>query len=223
MYRLLFYCVVMFCAAACSLNNAKEDNSIERYFKEKNVTGTFGLFDNGTGEFTIYNMKRFSDSALPAYQTKDIIYSLVGIETGNINDSAQLVSLTTLENRIGNDTLSYWLDTLGYNPMKITADEQLGLVKKLYFGQLPFQARSQRIVKNTLKKEDNANYILSYKTGSGVNENNVNVAWLSGWIEENRHPYFFVLQIEGVKASDEVSLAILKDILRQYDFMEGKR
>ena len=67
--------------------------------------------------------------------------------------------------RIGKDTMQHWLDTLGYaekyskpkikiidsfwldNEIKITADEQLGLMKKLYFNQLPFQKRTQEIVK----------------------------------------------------------------------------
>ena len=89
-----------------------------------------------------------------------------------------------LARRIGKDTMQHWIDTLGYaqrygkpviknnldtfwldNTVKVTADEQLGLVKKLYFGQLPFQPRSQRIVKNMMLSEDNSNYKLSYKTG----------------------------------------------------------
>ncbi len=223
MCKLLFYGLLIFGVTSCSLNNAKEDKTLGRYFNEKNVTGTFGMFNNGTGEFTVYNMKGFSDSVARPYHTMDIIYALVGIETGSIRDSAELIALDTLHNRVQEDTLKFWLDTLGYNPLKITADEQLGLVKRLYFGQLPFQPRSQRIVKNSLKKEDNSNYTLSYVTGQGINEHNSNINWLAGWIEENRHPYFFALQLQGPGADDFSALAILKDILRQYDFMEGKR
>ena len=55
--------------------------------------------------------------------------------------------------RIGKDTMQHWLDTLSYgtvkikgpvdsfwldNSLKIKPDEQLGLVKRLYFNQLPF-------------------------------------------------------------------------------------
>jgi beta-lactamase class D len=84
--------------------------------------------------------------------------------------------------RVGKDTMQHWLDTLGYaakygravihndidsfwlnNDIKITADEQLGLVKRLYFDQLPFQKRAQDIVKKVMLQEDNANYKLSYK------------------------------------------------------------
>ena len=117
--------------------------------------------------------------------------------------------------RIGKDTMQYWLDTLGYasryqkpkignvdtfwldNTVKVTADEQLGLVKKLYFDQLPFQKRTMRIVKEVMVMEKNANYTLAYKTvGVFVKMANA-LGWIVGWIVENQHPYFFALNIEG--------------------------
>src|SRR5687767_13659540 len=53
--------------AACSPNNVTVDNSLKKYFDQNKVTGCFGLFDNGQGSFTIYNVPRFRDSAyLPA-------------------------------------------------------------------------------------------------------------------------------------------------------------
>ena len=150
-----------------------------------------------------------------------------------------------LARRIGRDTMQQWLDTLGYaqlhgkpeiqnnldtfwldNTVKVTADEQLGLVKKLYFGQLPFQPRSQRMVKNMMLREDNANYKLSYKTGWAHTEKGHALGWIIGWIEENRHPYFFVLQVESPDRNynmTDVRIKMLKDILHQYGFMEGKR
>ena len=101
--------------------------------------------------------------------------------------------------RIGKDTVQYWLDQLGYgtkkittrvdsfwldNSMKITPDEELGLVKRLYFGQLPFYKYNQEIVKRAMLFEDNSNYRLGYKTGRGFNEQGNNIGWIVGWIEE---------------------------------------
>jgi beta-lactamase class D len=146
--------------------------------------------------------------------------------------------------RIGKDTMQHWLDTLGYaarygraviktridtfwldNSIKITADEQLGLVKKLYFDQLPFQKRPQDIVKKIMLQESNANYRLSYKTGFGYSENGNAIGWVVGWIEENEHPYFFALNVEGPHDIDmtTVRLNILKGILKQLGFFEGKK
>lgn len=259
--------------AACSPNNITEDKSLEKYFTENKVTGTFGIFDNNKGEFVIYNTTRFSDSAYLPASTFKIVNSLIGLETRKVKDSATVLpwdstasgrpecdrSMTMsdafriscppwyreLARRIGKDTMQHWLDTLGYahrfqrfqignnldtfwldNSAKVTADEQMGLVKRLYFDQLPFQKRSQRIVRDMMRWEDNSNYKLSYKTGWGTSDKDHSLAWIIGWIEENRHPYFFVLQIETPdKTADipTIRMKMLKDILKQLGFLEGKK
>jgi beta-lactamase class D len=116
---------------------------------------------------------------------------------------------------------SFWLD----NSLKITPDEEMGLVKKLYFGQLPFQKRTQDIVKKVMLQEDNANYKLSYKTGWGFPRKWKIFGLVVGWIEENKHPYFFVLNVEGAHDAKlgPIRLEILKAILKQNGFLEGKR
>jgi beta-lactamase class D len=259
--------------SSCSLNNTKEDSSLGKYFKENNVDGCFALFDNATGQFTVYNMDRYRDSAYLPASTFKILNSLIGVETGRVKDSSTVIpwdgitrkipewnqDLTMqkafhysavpwyqeLARRIGKDTMQHWLDTVGYarshgkpaiaanldtfwldNSIKVTGDEQLGLVKKLYFNQLPFQPRSQRIVANMMREEENSNYKLSYKTGWGFTEKGHALGWIIGFIEENNHPYFFVLQLESPDHGYDMStvrLKILKEILAQYDFMLGKR
>lgn len=142
--------------------------------------------------------------------------------------------------RIGKDTMQHWLDTLNYgtkkittkidtfwldNSLKISPDEQLGLVKRLYFDQLPFQKRTQQIVREVMKQEENTLYTLSYKTGWGTDEKNNSIGWLTGWIEENKHPYFFTLLVKSADPNVDmvkVRLNIVKGILKQYGFFEGK-
>lgn len=74
-------------------------------------------------------------------------------------------------------------------------------------------------------QENNANYQLSYKTGWGYKENGNSIGWIVGWIEENKHPYFFVLNIEGKHDMDmkTVRTNILKGVLKQLGFFEGKK
>ena len=142
--------------------------------------------------------------------------------------------------RIGKDTMQFWLDSLGYgtkkikgavdsfwlnNTFKVTPDEQLGLVKRLYFDQLPFFKSYQEVVKRAMLFEENTNYRLGYKTGWGFKENGNAIGWVVGWIEENKHPYFFVLNIESPDKDFDmwtVRMKMLKDILKHLDFMEGK-
>lgn len=143
--------------------------------------------------------------------------------------------------RIGKDTMQAWLDTLSYgtkkittridsfwldNSLKIKPDEQLGLVKELYFDQLPkFNKYNQEIVKRAMLFENNANYKLAYKTGWGFNERGHSIGWVVGWIEENQHPYFFVLNIESADPNFDmwnIRMKMLKDILKHLGFMEGR-
>lgn len=148
--------------------------------------------------------------------------------------------------RIGKDTMQLWLDSLKYgaksdtdkvviktaidsfwidNSLKVTPDQQLGLVKKLYFDQLPFFKTYQEMVKRAMLFEDKPNYRLGYKTGWGHKENGNAIGWITGWIEENNHPYFFVLNIETADKDIDmitVRMKILKDILKQLGFFEGK-
>lgn len=142
--------------------------------------------------------------------------------------------------RIGRDTMQYWIDTLQYgnknisgpidsfwlnNTLKISPDEQLGLVKRLYFDQLPFQKRAQQIVRDVMLMENNTQYKLSYKTGLGYDERQNTIGWLVGWIEENMHVYFFVTMIKTAdKNIDEnIRLNITKGILKQLGFFKGEK
>jgi len=142
--------------------------------------------------------------------------------------------------RIGHETMKRWIDSLGYgnrnisgpidsfwlnNRLKITSDEQLGLVKKLYFDQLPFFKRTQEIVQTVMLREQNSNYKLYYKTGWGTLENGHDLGWVVGWIEENRHPYFFVLNFETTQQDrvPQVRQKLLKDILTHLGFFNGKK
>lgn len=262
---------------ACSPNNVTIDNSLGKYFDENNVTGSFGLFNNGAGQFTVYNLSCFKDSAYLPASTFKIVNSLIGLETGKISDEKMMIpwdgvtrffpggdtakawntNLTMAEafkvsavpyyqevaRRIGKDTMQHWLDSLGYaskngravlksidrfwldNSIVVTADEQLGLIKKLYFNQLPFQHRTQEIVKSLMLQQNNANYTISYKTGWGSTQNGQALGWVVGWIEENKHPYFFVLNIKANNDVDMVSVRmnVLNSILKQLGFFEGKK
>ncbi len=143
--------------------------------------------------------------------------------------------------RIGKDTMQLWLDSLKYgtrkittaidtfwldNSLRITADEQLGLMKRLYFKQLAFDGRSQEIVNSMMLKEDNANYRLSYKTGWGNLPNGNALGWVVGWIEENHHVFFFSMNLQSKDPDPDIvaiRMNILKGILKQLVFMEGKK
>jgi beta-lactamase class D len=246
----------------CSPNNVTVDDSLGRYFDSTGVKGAFGLFDNGQGHFTIYNLPGYSDSFYSPGAAFDILQSLVAIQTGVMKDDSSTLSgyqppltlgecfrdttstgrdgFTYLSKRIGNDTLRKWIDSLQYGnknmgdsaefwsngALRINCDEQLGLLKKLYFNQLPFFARTQEIVCRMMQAESNSVYRLSYKTAGVKREDGHGIGWVMGWVEENKHPYFFVVNLEsadGTKDLRQTGLVIAKKILRQEGFFEGKK
>ena len=134
---------------------------------------------------------------------------------------ARLDSLRYGTKKITSTIDSFWLD----NSLKISPDEELGLVKRLYFDQLPFFKSYQETVKRAMLFENNANYRLGYKTGWGFTEKGHALGWVVGWIEENNHPYFFVLNIESPDKDFDmwtVRMEMLKDILKYLGFFDGK-
>jgi len=274
--RFIGYCllsIVFF--IGCSPNNIKQDKSLKEYFDENKVNGCFALLDNGTGKFTIYNLRRYRDSSYLPASTFKIVNSLIGLQTGKISSDSMVIKwdgikrpveawnkdltwyeafrvscvpwFQELARRIGKDTMQSWLNTLKYgaktdtekiviktkidtfwldNSLKLLPDQQLGLVKQLYFDQLPsFFKTNQEAVKRAMLFENNANYRLAYKTGWGFNEQGHHIGWMLGWVEENNHPYFFVLNIESADPNFDmptIRMKMLKDILKQQGFFEGK-
>lgn len=263
-----FVFLVSIIISSCSVNKAKIDNDLKKYFDTARVDGSFSLLDNATGEITVYNMKLDTQRVLPA-STFEIVNSLIGLQTGKITDEKMVIkrdSIKQLNNspdkdlsmeeafkssavsyyqqvarRIGHDTIKYWLDSLHYgnmnisgpidsfwldNTLKISPDEQLGLVNRLYFDKLPFDKRSQEIVRDVMLQENNTLYKLSYKAGEGFDEKNNSIGWVTGWIEENRHAYFFVTLVKSPdKAIDAktTSLNITKGILSGLGFFKGEK
>jgi beta-lactamase class D len=142
--------------------------------------------------------------------------------------------------RIGRDTMKQWIDSIGYgnkdisgpidsfwlnNTLKISPDEQLGLVKKLYFDQLPFRKSVQQMVRDIMLQENNTAYKLSYKTGWDFDDNGNAIGWVTGWIEENKHVYFFVTLVKAPDHKTDIGtvrMNITRSILKQYGFFEGK-
>lgn len=270
MKKFSFVIIISLVFVGCNNNNVTKDDSLAKYFDQNNVKGTFGLFNNSSGEFTVYNLSRFRDSAYLPASTFKIVNALIGLETGKISDEKMVIpwdlqtrpiaewnrDLTMdsafklsavpyfqeVARRIGKDTMQLWLDSVAYgqrygkpvigrvdsfwldNTVKITADEQVGLVKKLYFDQLPFQKRTMRVVREVMTMESNANYILAYKTGWGTRENGRALGWIVGWVEESKHPHFFALNLDGAPGVDipAVRMNILKGILTQLGYLKGK-
>jgi beta-lactamase class D len=254
---------------SCTSGNVSVDDSLQRYFDSAGVKGTFGLFDNGHGHFTICNLPRFTDSFFSPGATFDILQSLIAIQTGIKKDDSAAsdsripgqrlpgvpynfgqefrdtgvfnrLAFMILSQDIGYDTLKRWIDSLRYGNKKfadsatfwedgdlgINGDQQLGLLKKLYFNQLPFFERTQGIVRRMMASEITSSYRFFYKTAMVRKAGGESIGWAEGWVEENKHPYFFVVNVASAdpkKDLQKTGLEIAKKILVQQGFFGGKR
>ncbi len=262
----LFFVFISFALSSCTVNRAKINNDLKKYFDSAHVDGSFSILNNQTGDITIYNMKLDTQRFLPA-STFKIVNALIGVQAGKIIDENMVIKwdgvqrqnpewnkdLTMKEafkvssvpyfqeiaRRIGRDTMKFWIDSIQYgnknitgpidsfwlnNHLKISPDEQLGLMFKLYFDKLPFQKYAQQMVRDVMLMEDSSKYKFSYKTGWGFDEHDNSIGWIVGWIEENRHVYFFVTLIKTPDKNIDIKtvrMNITRGILRDMGFFKG--
>jgi beta-lactamase class D len=138
--------------------------------------------------------------------------------------------------RVGAAKMQFWLDSVRYgntltgkridrfwldNSLKISADEQLGFLQGLYTEKLPFQPRTQRLVKALLFQRQNMRYSLYDKTAVALSDGK-QIGWITGWVQIGDRPHFFVLCAEEPGTQKDIKPAItgiLKDILRQEDLL----
>ena len=135
-----------------------------------------------------------------------------------------------LARRVGKEKIKHYIEATGYGNrdisgqidtfwldggLRISADEQIEFLKRLYQSDLPFSQRSMKIVKELLILEKANTYQLSGKTGSGQ-MGTFSIGWFVGYVEEKGDVYFFASNIvspgsdaNGFKAK-EISLDILR-------------
>lgn len=132
-----------------------------------------------------------------------------------------------LADRVGRQQMQHFLDTVKYGNMtigpkeddfwlngslKVSADEQVGFLRKLYFDELPFLVRTQSMVRAMMLREDSAGNRWYYKTGLGRTDRGTDIYWVVGFLEHStrvhepeksmnkagvrNYPYFFALNFE---------------------------
>lgn len=133
-----------------------------------------------------------------------------------------------LARRVGEEKMQFYVDAANYGNkdisgqidtfwleggLRISANEQVEFLKRLYQGDLPFSARSMNIVKEILVMEKTDSYQLSGKTGS-VQRISPHVGWFVGYLETNGDVYFFATNFENMEPDGLTSGAIAQDISR---------
>jgi beta-lactamase class D len=116
-----------------------------------------------------------------------------------------------LARRVGKEKMQHYVDAAGYGNkdisgpidsfwleggLRISANEQVEFLKRLYQGDLPFSSRSMNIVKKILVLEKAESFQLSGKTGS-AQRITPHVGWFVGYLETKGNVYFFATNFES--------------------------
>ncbi len=110
--------------------------------------------------------------------------------------------------RIGRERMQQYLDMVGYGNadisgavdsfwlnggLRISNQQQIDFLVRLYENDLPFSQRSMDIVKDIMVRDSTDTYVLRYKTGWAVA--GPNVGWLVGWVERPDSVWFFASHV----------------------------
>jgi beta-lactamase class D len=120
-----------------------------------------------------------------------------------------------LARRVGHDRMQQWVTQVGYGNQKIgssndidqfwlqgelriTSEEQIQFLRRLYENDLPFSERSLAIVKDIMIMEKTPDYTITGKTGwVGVADDvTPKIGWYVGYLEKGENVYFFATNID---------------------------
>jgi beta-lactamase class D len=139
-----------------------------------------------------------------------------------------------LARRVGGQRMKEWLDKAGYGSadtsggidkfwlsggLRITPEQQVLFLKRLYEGKLPFSERTMDIVRRIMVAKDTATYTLRAKTGWGE-QNNQDIGWYVGYLQTKSNVFFFATCIQRprsdessfLRARTEITLGILREL-----------
>lgn len=122
----------------------------------------------------------------------------------------------------GNRSMGGGLDTfwLHDGELRISPDEQVRFLERMYSGTLGLSEHTTQSVKDTLILEDSAGYRLSGKTGTADVTPTRELAWLVGYVEREGDVWFYALNMEGEQVWEQwgrptARLALVHGMLRE--------
>ena len=110
-----------------------------------------------------------------------------------------------LARRVGGQQMKYWLDRARFGNadtsggidqfwltggLRITPEQEIDFLKRLYNNELPFSQRSMDIVKRIMIAGQTPSYTIRSKTGWGRQDDR-DIGWYVGYLETKGHVYYF--------------------------------
>ena len=110
-----------------------------------------------------------------------------------------------LARRIGGRRMAYWLNKVKYGNadtsggidrfwltghLRITPEQQIGFLKRLYNNELPLSRQTMDVVKKIMIVRDTAGYTLRAKTGWSEQDGQ-SIGWYVGYVQTDDNAFFF--------------------------------
>lgn len=237
--RILVVLLAVLLNLSCG-KSINENPQLRQLFQDKVKDGTFVLYDVQSNIFELYNFAKYRDSVFSDFRASFPLIALIGVETGVLNTEQSIPNGLKLNleqavknqdsgffaqilHRIDTIRLRYFLDTIKFGLTKpniplytrlsknrLSFDQLLGFIKKVYASNFPFQSRTYSIVSRTMIADENTfGGDIYYYSWDELARNRV----LLGWIEVRKRPYFFILAIP--KDSEFSPVALLHEALEK--------
>jgi beta-lactamase class D len=137
-------------------------------------------------------------------------YQELARRVGNEKYLTHLKKLGYGNEKTGPDVTTFWLD----GGLKISAREQITLLKKLYEESLPYSKGNIKLLKKIMIVEENPQFTIRAKTGWAMTAD-PQQGWYVGYVETKGQTWFFATNLEIKKKGDnafrkEITMAALK-------------
>ena len=143
------------------------------------------------------------------------VAKVVGVKT-----EQDFVEKFNYGNRKASSEIAFWIK----GDIRISINEQIDFLKRLYWEKLPVSSRSIKIVKKIMIHERKQGYVLRGKTGWAM-DRKVNSGWFVGYLEQNDNVYFFATHIisKQEKGFGKARIEITKRVLRSMGLLDSKK
>ena len=124
-----------------------------------------------------------------------------------------------VENEDADAKLAFWIS----GDLKISQEEQVAFLRRLYDYKLPVKKETIDIVKEILVDETGNGFVLSGKPGRGISKDGKEIGWYVGYAESKGNVYFFATNFESSEPQDNFNPArkeITIKILKQLEIIE---
>jgi len=143
-------------------------------------------------------------------------YQALAREIGAERMQAYLDQIDYGNRDLGGGIDQFWL----HGDLRISPNEQVRFLERMYSGKLGLSPRTTQIVKEILVLEERADYRLSGKTGTADVTPTRELAWLVGFVEREGEVWFYALNMEGEQVWEQWGhpakrLALVRSLLQE--------